>query len=487
LVWAISRYWDTADPTAGLFAAAFAGMLIFLTQPGALLLLIGLLLALLLTLFWTTWISPMRYDSPGDDLWLGVQAALENFPWGRAALVFFGVPLLLASGFMFYPTGLSMIGDVLAQTFSGSSAASPLTILLVYNPLLLLLGIVGAVTLIRNERDTFLDRLVVSWALLAFFLLLLPGAQSGWSLWLVVPLVWLTMRLALMLCENHMPVFFSGGYREEEPANYWWIKWMLGLIVVGVFIMITLHLQGIGRNIGTFPTDATITTLFDSAYMNLRNSAFLLFFTVLLSIVGYFLAASTWGLVNSLQGVGLGLLFFMLGSGISSGWSLTVANASNPLEIWHSSATTPDLPLLDKTLVEVSRRDTLGFPALPITIVLDEASGVTDNGLLAWMVREYEDARFVNTVAEASRQEIVLMAVPADEATEPELGGSYVGQRFAVQKNWSMNQLTNFRDWLSWITTRTVTTRSLSGDQAAILWLRIDVYEGIPVDQRPQR
>lgn len=485
LVWAVSRYWDTADPAAGLLAAGFGGALIFLTQPGALLLFIGLLLALLLTLFWTTWISPTRYDSPGDDLWLGVRAALGNFPWGRAALIFFGVPLLLASGFMFYPTGLSIIGETLAQTFSGSGSTSPLTIVLAYNPLLVLLSITGAVTLIRNERDTSLDRFMVAWALLAFLLLLLPAARSGWSLWLAVPLAWLTMRLALMLFENHMPIFFSGGFREENPARYWWIKWMLGIILIGVFIMISLHMQSIGRNISTFPVGGSISTLFESAHMNLRNSAFLLFFTTLLSIVGFFLAVSIWGMVNSLQGVGLGLLFFMLGSGISTGWSLTVANASNPLEIWHTSATAPDLPLLEETLVEVSRRDTLGFPALPITIVLDDESGVTDDGLLAWVVREYEDARFVDSAAAASRDEIVLMSVPADDATEPELGGSYVGQRFAVQERWSMDQLISFNSWVSWLSAREVVAQAADDDQFAILWLRIDVYEGIPADQRP--
>ncbi len=494
LVWAVARYWDSAAPAAGMLAAGGAGALIFLTQPGALLLFLVLLLALLMALVWTTWIAPNRYDSPGDDLWLGARAALGNYPWGRGALVCFGVVILLASGFMFYPTGLSIVGEVLVQTLAAFSApgagASPLLMLLVYNPALLVLAIAGVIVLVRNERDTFLDRLMASWAFLLMVLFLfLPGASSGWSLWLAVPLMWLTVRLALLLFENHMPIFFSGDYREGDASAYWWIKWLLATIVVGVLIMIALHLNGVGSNIGRLPADATPATLLEPAYMNLRNSLFLLFFTVLLSIVGYFLAASTWGTVNSLQGIGLGVLFFMLGSGISTGWNLTVANASSPLEIWHSNATTPDLPLLRETLEEVARRDTLGFPALPITIIRDETAGVTDAGLLAWVVRDYDESRFVDTVAEASRDEIVLMAAPPGDpqnAEEPALGGSYVGQRFAVQERWNPDQIGTLQNWLSWFSARMVNMRSLEGDQFVILWLRIDVYEGIPAEQRPQ-
>jgi hypothetical protein len=62
--------------------------------------------------------------------------------------------------------------------------------------------------------------------------------------------------------------------------------------------------------------------------------------------------------------------------------------------------------------------------------------------------------------------------------SEPELGGSYVGQSFAIRE-YGIGDFAGLIDWIAWFTQRETRRFALPQD-VAVLWLRIDIYEGVP-------
>jgi hypothetical protein len=157
-----------------------------------------------------------------------------------------------------------------------------------------------------------------------------------------------------------------------------------------------------------------------------------------------------------------------------------VSHVSNPAELWHTTTVSPDAYKLRQTLFEVARRDSSGFPEIPVTVLLDREAGITDDGLIAWLLRDFDDARFVETLGEAAQDEIILLPVMSED---PDLGGSYVGQSFAIRSYGTESLMTPF-DWLSWFTQRSTRSYTATTD-TSILWLRIDVYDGSPIELRP--
>lgn len=482
LGWAAWRYWESRSRVDALLLAFFAAVLAFLTEPGGVWLLLAMLGAAFVALWWTVLLAPVRMDSPGDDLLLEVRASLREYPWGAAGLTAAGVLLLMGTGFMLYPAGLSIVGETLLQALAGfiqpsqegSPALFPLLTMIVYNPLLIVLGVTGAVFLILRQVDTFADRFLMSaLALMALFFVVYAGGRPGWALFLVLPLAWLTTQLAREIVTTYpVPSFVN------QPSP--WVIGALAAAVVGVLLILSLHIQGVGRGLMIFPVGGDLTTLMEPQFNYLRASTIWIVISAVLLAVGYFLAMSLWGSVTALQGLGLGVLLFMVGAGVGTGWSVAVTNSSNPAELWHNSAISPDAPLLRETLLEISQRDTLGFPQIPLAILLDEAAGIHDDRFLAWLVRDFENARFVASLADARRGEIVLLPASVEE---PDLGGSYVGQSFALRSYASVGDL-GLLDWVPWLSLRQLRAQGIPRT-TAILWLRIDVYDGIPADERP--
>ena len=134
-----------------------------------------------------------------------------------------------------------------------------------------------------------------------------------------------------------------------------------------------------------------------------------------------------------------------------------------------------------ETLFELADRDTAGFPLLEFYVVADRSGVVRDDGLVAWLTRDFPNARFVNTVEEAAGEQIVLMA--QDEDLAASLGGAYVGQRFVLRRNWSVAQL-EILDLPAWWSQGRLRAGKVQ-EQALVLWLRQDVYDGIPLEERP--
>jgi hypothetical protein len=238
--------------------------------------------------------------------------------------------------------------------------------------------------------------------------------------------------------------------------------------------MLSVHAQEVGRGLLVLPPQAlaeNFSLILEPSFAMFRYSTIWTVISGLFLAMVFFISASAWGNTNTLQGFGLGVFGFMLVSGIGGGWNATVVHANQPREFWQTSQVSRDVLLLRETLNELAERETKGFPKINITVVLDEARGIDAHGLLAWLLRDYPNTRFVSTLTDAYQAEIVLMNAQEDE---PDLGGTYVGQRFLLRYRWNVMNLPA-SDFPMWWMTRQVRAGDVP-QEAVVLWLRADIY-----------
>jgi hypothetical protein len=440
-------------------------------------------------LAWTIWQAPLERDTPGDEVVTEAREAWQQLPIGRAVLAAAAVIVAVSTGLMTYPGGLSMAGASLAIiTGSIGSQIEPvpafyaLRALLIYEPMLLLLAFASILTVIRTTTQ-FLDRLMLMWLMVGSVLLLLyQGQTAGHALLLVVPLAWLVSALLDRILTSDPLSIMQGEYFIYARNRQNLLNWLVASVVFLLLIMGGVHLQEVGRGLQSAPTDGSLSVYMEASFAAFRASATWAAITAMLMVVVYLLIGSYRGAQTAFQGFVLGFSVFMLVFNVGSGWNTAVVHAANPLEFWYGSTPAADTYLLRQTLVEISRRDTSGFPEIPVTIVTNADAGLREDGLVAWLVRDYPNARFVPSLTDALRDEIILLA---ETPEDPDLGGSYVGQRFGVRQRWAIDQQLRSADWLSWWMQRRTANGGMTVDHA-VLWLRADVYDGVPADERPQ-
>lgn len=477
-----------------LWAAAFFAGLLFLSEPGGIILGVILLLAGIIALWLTTVNAPLDLDIPGDEVLVSAAEWLRGFPWQLIFGVGFLVVMVVSTGFMFMPSGLGMIGELLGDALAGimqpQQPETPVGVVLLavltYEPLLLIFATAGILILFNNHSIGFVERFVIGWLIVAAVAAVFyRGAGVGHGLWLILPLTFLASYALNELVKNYPVLVYWVDDGDTQPNRYWWVKWMLGASTLLVLLTMAVHIQEVARVAFTLPSGLTstelMTTLQDPGYVTILSSGLWVVFTILITIIGFFLAASLWGNANTWQGLGFGLLMFMVIANLTSGWNTAVEGVSHPGELWHLRATDSEARLLRETLLEIADRDTKGFPLIEVTVLqLPEHELITEDGLIAWLLRDFPNARFVTTLEEAKRDQIVI--IPAD-ADLPDLAGSYVGQTFSIYRNWEREGL-GPGGVMGWYTQRLIREETIIQD-VVILWLRLDVYDSIPLEERP--
>ena len=489
LLWSAWKYWDMPLRENALMMAVFFAGMVLLSGASGWLMLIVFAFAFTLTTFWTISTAPDERDTPGDDVLEQIGRWAQSLPYLPMILLIAGMTLLLSTGFLVDTSGFNVVAESLRVAIQGfvqvSSANAPnlhaIVSLLTYEPILLFLAIVSIVMMIGSGSDTIADRFVMSWLAVAFLLLFIyRGSLPAQALFLVLPMAYLTARLVSELLVSYMPEFINRNeYHSDDPNDYMWRKWVITVVVFAGCIMLSLYLETLGRALLAYPgNNIAFNTDQQSVLLYARFGWFLIMCVLL--VVIYFLFASMWGNRNVLQGYGLGVFTFMLMMGIGTGWNTAVVNVNNASELWYTTGISADAYELRETLFEVSRRDTRGFPSIPLVILRDEAAGVTGDGLIAWLVRDFDNAQFVDTIGDVRQEEIILLPQLSED---PDLGGSYVGQSFTIREYWTRGRI-GFMDWISWFTQRETRPYDLPED-ITVLWLRIDVYDGIPANERP--
>jgi hypothetical protein len=460
-LWALSRYYELRQSAyAILTTVTFAGI-ISLTEPAGFVLALIVIGAGIFARYLSRAEEPESGGGTTDKITL-----LRGWPWRDGLLVSAGVILVVATGLMLYPAGLSGFSGLLAAALQGVVTPSelgapvffPLVTSLYYEPLTWLFGLAAIWLLARRAALTFVDRFLIGWLVLAIAAsLAYSDAGPEHALWVLVPLSGLASSLVTVLFTH-----------DDHPLwkTPWWGKWLLAVGTTALLAMLSVHLQGIARGLLT-TADGSLFQVFQTLQRSsVNNLMFLL--SILLTIGIYFTAASVWGNTAASRGIALGALLFGMITALGSGWEIAVTHADNPVEPWHVQPTSRETALLRETLLEIAKRETDGVPDTPIYV---QAS---DNGVVAWLVRDFVNTTFIQDIGEARTQAVILLK---ETAEPPDLGGNYVGQPFVISTYWTSQgmQLLDYPAW--WLQRRTRT--GPTPIDKMVLWLRQDVYDGV--------
>jgi hypothetical protein len=463
-LWGLWRYRESREPHFALITMVSVTTMIFLTDPTGLFLALILIGAVLFTVWSGRWAVGEEGEEdaalPGAD---DIRSAIRAWPWVTGLVLSIGVAFLLSTQLLTYAAGLSMVGELLHAGLSGLATsrpfipgAFPLLITLFYEPVMVILAIGRVLGLMRGGRYSALERFFTGWAIFAaVFGLTYAGAGPEHALYLIVPLACLVSGLAVDL------------FTRATDTVWWtaptWGKWLVMLIVVGLLSMFAIHVQTLSRTM-MLSVDAPIQ-------LGSSNSISMVWviIIVLFMIIGFFLASSIWGAGTTIQGGLMGLLAFTLVTSLGSGWRAAVFSAGDPVEFWNRNPTHPSVFLLRQTLNDLAKRESSGFPLIPVSVL------APDDGVVAWLLRDYPKTQFFPDASAASGQPIVLLPSAIDK---PDLGGAYVGAQFAITSVWDYDTV-RLVDFPAWWLQRKTRTGALPADQVT-LWLRQDIYNGVP-------
>jgi hypothetical protein len=126
----------------------------------------------------------------------------------------------------------------------------------------------------------------------------------------------------------------------------------------------------------------------------------------MLNGVLFFLIGSIWGSRVAWRGFALGTLAFLLYVSFGLGGQAAFSAPGDPREFWFTDAVTSDVYELRATLREMSLRDTSEPHLMVIT------AQVPDDGALAWALRDFPKALFVDGIGPEVNSAAVLVLAP---------------------------------------------------------------------------
>lgn len=494
LAWAAWNLWENATFANAVWLGFGLAGVAFLSGGAGWVYLLVILLSLAALLWWSLFKAPIEWDMPATALIEKVRERWLAVAWRVVFFTVLATVFVVSTGVMLYPAGLAIVGEGLAKALTGwwqsanptAPPLYPLWILTTYHLAFVLMGLVGFVFLARRGVTRTDDRLAVLLAGVGGLVLVVyQGATAGMTLWVALPLAWITAHwLTELLVDraNSLYWLITNDERRRYLSQHGWVKWLIGLVVLVLLSIMSFHWQAIGRGILTVNTpdyQILLERLVGEPFLASFRYSFIWFGVMLIfSVLLGLLASSVWGNDATWQGLGLGFFAFALISGVGGGWNATQAQAYP--EIWDLATTHHDTRILRQTLYEVSMRETRGEPNLPLVAVLSDADGITAHGLVAWLLRDYQNAQFVAGVGDARREQIILL--PKALAEGLDLGGSYVGQSFRLRSHYRIDALDSLRV-MGWLSQRR-TLREFFTHDDTVLWLRMDVYEGLSSAQR---
>ena len=338
---------------------------------------------------------------------LGSPAALFNYEVLISAAV---ISVLLSTAFGTQPRALTGFLAAPGRWLlgwgnpSGWSLISGFFVLLVYEPLLLILGGVGVVGALR--RGPALERLAALWALGALTVYLLYPARNPLDiLWLVVPLSLLTASQVIRTVEAIQKL--------EMPLS----SLMLALVLLVIFSYAFLQLEASLAGFGLASLDREAQLVFA---LSALGFALLL---VLLFGVG-------WSWRETLLALAASATVVLAMLSVSSSWRLNYTRqAVETSELWRREVTTLQLPLLEETLSEIAKTVVGRTGGMPIEVIGDPTAS------LAWGLREHKPASQALMGEDAPAVEAPPVII-ARETVQPSLPADYLGQAYAIKGHW---------------------------------------------------
>jgi len=354
----------------------------------------------------------------------------------NAALVLAVVLVLVCTAFLLnfagLPAALDFLPTWLAQ-LGPQPGSQPwyyyFQLLVLYEPLILVFGLIGLVYYYLSQRD-ILTTFLLYWTVAAAVIYALAGQKAaGNVLLLVLPLALLASLLIGRLWD------------QLAQAATWGVEGLFAALSLPIVVYLVIQLAG-------------YASTGQAVYLYLALVACL----ILPSLVALCWMLLGWGPALRCGGIILLLVLAMLTVGLSVG--LNYHRAADPREPMVVEATSSGVVDLVTTLERVSSHRE-GDPHV-IAVTVEEATGP----ILAWHLQDFYNTRFVEQLSPSVETPVVITMA---EEEEPILGGSYVGQSFALQATWNPQGLT-WTELVRWILYREAPTPVRSRD--VVLWVK---------------
>jgi len=369
-----------------------------------------------------------RFDSSG--LRQGVVAMLVTLL--LVGTIFLRLPQGLSAWLAGLPAYLSGWGH-----FLGVPALRLLAALVIYQPLSLVFGLVGALRgWLRGDR---LAQALSYWFIFALLLALIyPARQVGDLAWALLPM-W---ALAAMELKRTLRWEFS------QPV----ITLAQTALLFILMVLIWLNLAGLGQSSPEAPDYLTRLVLVVGV--------------IALGGVTSALVGLGWSWQASRQGL-VWAVCAALGLYTLAGlWWSTQLHMPGRVELWQPSPASSDSRLLENTLDDISRWKT-GEPAsIDITVALDSPA-------LHWALRTYSRLTLLPEGEQLLAVGSPSVVITSQNVKEPSLAASYRGQDFVLRTypGWSGPLPPNFPQWL-------VFRLAPQQQVQVILWVRADLFPG---------
>lgn len=373
---------------------------------------------------------------------------------GAALAATFG---LAAMTFVLHPAGVGHAADLIgawARSFlpapGGQPLVYPLLLLLRYEPLILLLGLVevGRWARARNgagktTASAFpLIALLVFWAGAALVLTLISGQRPAGNVLLVV------VPLALLAGPG-----VERAWRWIERRTRWAEAGLFAAAALGLAVFFYLWMATYSR------TGSTSTVSLGSMTLYATTSYLLLASVALLLVVGLGAIAWIWrGPELVVAGGWLAALVILGLFGFRATWGLNVTHAADPRELMIGQTSAPDVRLLVDRLEALSLARAGDAHTLPVTVAADTGP------VVAWYLRDFDHLSLVeNLTAPPDTVAAVTLA-----ARDLPIGETFQGQGFPLRAHWSPWGLWG-QDLVRWLLFTDAGLPTV--DQEIVLWV----------------
>lgn len=488
-LWGVWRFIQQGTQSHMLFASVMFVGLIFLTEGG------GAVLALILLASGFSAVALSAFDAPSnddlspDDFLRNIRARFATWQRGYSVGIALLIVFCVATGFLIDPQGLNIVSHTLQDFLSGWTQREfgtpifyPLTTAFFYETFLFIFATLSVVWLNYRGQVTFIERFFMAWVVFGLVAsLIYVGGKPDHALWMIFPLVGLSSAL-LFDC-----------FSALRLQNEWWnpfadnhhIRWLLIVVGFVFFIMLAMHFQGAVR--GFWQTDGKIDVYVGQMSFPQFNhhtvSLISLLVTLLLVMVVYFLASSFTGATLPIQALILGAFLGVLLTSFGSGWNLVGTRSDDPSEVWFVNGVSDETQNMRQTLQDLSFRQTANMPYLPVSVV------GPDDGVIAWVLRDFINVDFVDSVEQAKMAQVIIMtsydllqSFELPENPDIELGATYLGQEFVIKTTWRsawLNGLQPLAWWSGRLDSGTIPIILYPNElERAVLWVRQDVYDG---------
>ncbi|MEM7031737.1 MAG: hypothetical protein AAF629_19440 [Chloroflexota bacterium] len=377
-------------------------------------------------------------------LFLQGRLAYSDLNLGQIGLVSLGLIVLIGTSALFNLTGLGAIADLfnvwLGQfgvSLQPDTVLPTLLLLLFYEPLVVIFGLVGVVLSFRESRS-FDQLLVIIFGVTILLDLLMSGRQGGQILIALVPLTLLASRPIATILTG----FWTEGQIEVEGLFV-----CFGLILVS-FVYISLASWSKCMPNVSIPGCETAWIL--------PPAGALLIVVWFIMFWQYYTLSTAWR--------GLGILTFVVATVLSIGasWRLNYAPLKD-LSLQPMVAEAPATRFV--TLLDDIGRISAERRSDPTQI--DVALLGVDSPTFRWYLRDFSAVRSVAGFAEARGTSLILAPPEAGHPFED----TYTGQDYALTNRWQMTALVG-KQWIRWYLFRFLPEQLPIANEDVVLWVR---------------